>query len=131
MLLLEARDRVGGQKWTAEVDGHGYEMGGTWTSWCQLFVFREIKRYGMDKDIAASADPELSILRTLLGAICGTKDFTSVSVLDILRWWALGWRRLSMVQSRKGRGQRTLLPLNSSQKHRNCSLCVYLRLLLT
>lgn len=92
MLLLEARGRVGGQAWTAEVDGHGYEMGGTWTSWCQPFVFHEIKRYGLDKDIVASADPELSIPRTLLVAICGTKDFTSVSVLDILRWWALGRR---------------------------------------
>ncbi|KAL5593004.1 hypothetical protein FOBRF1_012106 [Fusarium oxysporum] len=46
VLLLEARDRLGGRTYTAEVDGHLYEMGGTWIHWQQPFVFRKMSRYG-------------------------------------------------------------------------------------
>lgn len=47
MLLLEARDRIGGRTYTAEVDGHLYEMGGTWVHWNQPHTYREMSRYGL------------------------------------------------------------------------------------
>jgi phytoene dehydrogenase-like protein len=47
VLLLEARDRIGGRTFTAEVDGHLYEMGGTWVHWNQPHTYRELSRYGL------------------------------------------------------------------------------------
>ncbi|KAB2570638.1 Monoamine oxidase N [Lasiodiplodia theobromae] len=51
VLLLEARDRIGGRTYTAEVDGHLYEMGGTWIHWHQPHVWREMSRYGFTDDL--------------------------------------------------------------------------------
>ncbi|KAH0438387.1 hypothetical protein CcaCcLH18_03374 [Colletotrichum camelliae] len=45
ILLLESRDRIGGRTYTAEVDGHLYEMGGTWIHWNQPHLYREMSRY--------------------------------------------------------------------------------------
>lgn len=33
VLLLEARDRIGGRTWTAKAWGEEFEMGGTWIHW--------------------------------------------------------------------------------------------------
>ncbi|KAM0425582.1 hypothetical protein ACHAPT_009113 [Fusarium lateritium] len=49
VLLLEARDRLGGRTYTADVDGHLYEMGGTWIHWQQAHVYRELSRYSLTK----------------------------------------------------------------------------------
>lgn len=49
VLMLEARDRLGGRTYTADVDGHLYEMGGTWIHWQQPHVFREMSRYGFTR----------------------------------------------------------------------------------
>lgn len=51
-LLLEARDRVGGRTWTAEVDGTTYEMGGTWVSHVHGRLWAEMQRYGLKDDVA-------------------------------------------------------------------------------
>ncbi|CAG9978449.1 unnamed protein product [Clonostachys byssicola] len=56
VLLLEARDRLGGRTWTAEVEGHLYEMGGTWIYWGQPHVYREMSRYGYTKLLDSNAD---------------------------------------------------------------------------
>ena len=47
VLLLEARDRIGGRTYTASIDAHLYEMGGTWVHWSQPHVYREMSRYGL------------------------------------------------------------------------------------
>lgn len=47
VLLLEARDRIGGRTYTVDVGGHLYEMGGTWVHWNQPHVYREMSRYRM------------------------------------------------------------------------------------
>ncbi|OOQ91760.1 Monoamine oxidase N [Penicillium brasilianum] len=47
VLLVEARDRIGGRSWSSNIDGYPYEMGGTWVHWHQPFVWRELRRYGM------------------------------------------------------------------------------------
>ncbi|KAE8152347.1 hypothetical protein BDV25DRAFT_170488 [Aspergillus avenaceus] len=46
-LLLEARDRIGGRTWSAEVEGTTYEMGGTWVSHVHARLFAEMQRYGL------------------------------------------------------------------------------------
>ena len=61
-LLIEARDRVGGRTWSAEVDGTTYEMGGTWVSHIHGRLWAEIERYGL-KD-------ELVMTRTENGGGC-------------------------------------------------------------
>ena len=53
-LLLEARERVGGRTWTAEVDGTTFEMGGTWVSHAQGRVFAEMQRYGLKDEISTT-----------------------------------------------------------------------------
>ncbi|KAJ9645050.1 hypothetical protein H2199_003054 [Coniosporium tulheliwenetii] len=35
VLLLEARDRIGGRSWSSNINGYSFEMGGTWVSWEQ------------------------------------------------------------------------------------------------
>ncbi|KAJ3543614.1 hypothetical protein NM208_g3486 [Fusarium decemcellulare] len=51
VLLLEARDRVGGRTWTSSIEGYNFEMGGTWVHWHQPFVWRELSRYNLTSDL--------------------------------------------------------------------------------
>ncbi|WP_017613115.1 flavin monoamine oxidase family protein [Nocardiopsis salina] len=48
VLVLEARDRLGGRVWTDERFGRPLEMGGTWVHWLQPHVWAEITRLGLD-----------------------------------------------------------------------------------
>jgi len=56
VLLLEARDRIGGRTWSSNIGGYPFEMGGTWVHWNQPFVYREIARYGLAKELEISHD---------------------------------------------------------------------------
>jgi len=49
VLLLEARDRIGGRTWYLPdgFPGYGLEMGGTWVVPQQTFVFEELDRYAL------------------------------------------------------------------------------------
>lgn len=55
MLLIEARDRIGGRTWSADVDGYLCDMGGTWVHWNQPHVYREISRYGFQDQLKPSS----------------------------------------------------------------------------
>lgn len=46
VIVLEARDRVGGRTWTDNALGHDLELGGTWVHWVQPHVWAEMTRYG-------------------------------------------------------------------------------------
>src|SRR5689334_23456255 len=46
VLVLEARDRVGGRTWTDLRLGHDLELGGTWVHWVQPHTWAEMTRYG-------------------------------------------------------------------------------------
>ena len=48
VLVLEARDRIGGRTWTDTRFGHDLDMGGTWVHWVQPHVWAELTRYGLD-----------------------------------------------------------------------------------
>ncbi|GAA5855725.1 hypothetical protein JCM8547_001659 [Rhodosporidiobolus lusitaniae] len=60
VLLLEARDRIGGRTWTSNVNGNLFEMGGTWIHHQQGFVWRELVRYGIDRDLKVSPAPSFA-----------------------------------------------------------------------
>ena len=48
VVVLEARDRVGGRTWTDERMGIPLELGGTWVHWLQPHTWSEITRYGLE-----------------------------------------------------------------------------------
>lgn len=61
--ILEARDRIGGRTFVAEVDGRNYEIGGTWIHWGQPHVWSELHRYGLSIAESLSGTPStLSVL---------------------------------------------------------------------
>lgn len=47
VLMIEARDRIGGRTMATQHDGQTYEMGGTWVHWSQPHVWNEMIRYGL------------------------------------------------------------------------------------
>lgn len=65
VLLLEARDRIGGRTWTDTFMGQQIERGGAWVDPRQPHVWRELLRYNVP--IVADTGPERAILPTLDG----------------------------------------------------------------
>jgi monoamine oxidase len=47
VIVLEARDRIGGRTWLDDRLGRPLEIGGTWVHWTQPYVWAEMKRYGV------------------------------------------------------------------------------------
>lgn len=56
VIVLEARDRVGGRTWTEHALGHDLELGGTWVHWVQPHVWAEMTRYGRKIDRSPIAE---------------------------------------------------------------------------
>jgi monoamine oxidase len=56
VLLLEARDRLGGRTWRASWDGHDVEYGGAWVHWHQPHAFSELTRAGLRVTLGADTD---------------------------------------------------------------------------
>lgn len=50
VLLLEARDRLGGRTWTTSFEDYQVELGGTYVHSTQPFVWSELQRYGLHAD---------------------------------------------------------------------------------
>ena len=61
VMVLEARDRIGGRTWTSQIDGHNFEIGGTYVHWAQPNFWREIARYQMQKGLDAAVDMEKGV----------------------------------------------------------------------
>ncbi|PMD33319.1 putative flavin-containing amine oxidase [Hyaloscypha variabilis F] len=61
VLLIEARDRIGGRTWASKSHGHYLEMGGTWVYWTQPHVWSELKRYGFDRELKQSTGTSLDV----------------------------------------------------------------------
>ncbi|KAH6894697.1 hypothetical protein B0T10DRAFT_509169 [Thelonectria olida] len=76
VLLIEARDRIGGRSWSSNIDGYPYEMGGTWVYWGQPNIWREIARYGMQDELEVSYDFSRGINKYLLVTPEGTQRFS-------------------------------------------------------
>jgi monoamine oxidase len=56
VLLLEARDRLGGRTWTAPWGDQPIEYGGGWVHWHQPHTWSEISRAGLPVEVSADAD---------------------------------------------------------------------------
>jgi pseudooxynicotine oxidase len=55
VVLLEARDRLGGRTWSADWDGWQVEYGGAWVHWHQPHTFSEITRAGLSTTLGPDA----------------------------------------------------------------------------
>jgi monoamine oxidase len=56
VLLLEARDRLGGRTWAADWDGLRVELGGAWVHWHQPHTWSELTRAGLSVELSDDAD---------------------------------------------------------------------------
>jgi monoamine oxidase len=56
VLLLEARDRLGGRTWTAPWAGTSIEYGGGWVHWHQPHTWSEITRAGLEVKLSGVAE---------------------------------------------------------------------------
>jgi monoamine oxidase len=56
VVLLEARDRLGGRTWTADWDGRPIEYGGGWVHWHQPHTWSEITRGGLAVELSDDAE---------------------------------------------------------------------------
>ncbi|MGH2672230.1 MAG: flavin monoamine oxidase family protein [Actinomycetota bacterium] len=61
VLLLEARERLGGRAWVSSFAGVDVEMGGTFVHWSQPHLWAEVTRYGLG--IVELPDAERGFLR--------------------------------------------------------------------
>jgi monoamine oxidase len=55
VLLLEARDRLGGRTWTADWHGSPLEYGGAWVHWHQPHTWSELTRGGLKVSVSDHA----------------------------------------------------------------------------
>jgi len=56
VLVLEARDRLGGRTWSATWDGLAIEYGGAWVHWHQPHTWSEITRAGLKVELSRDAE---------------------------------------------------------------------------
>jgi pseudooxynicotine oxidase len=56
VLLLEARDRLGGRTWRADWHGAPVEYGGAWVHWHQPHTWSEITRAGLEVAVSGGAE---------------------------------------------------------------------------
>ncbi|KAG9662731.1 monoamine oxidase N, partial [Aureobasidium melanogenum] len=76
VLLLEARDRIGGRSWSSNIEGYPFEMGGTWVSWGQPHVWREISRYDMRDELEISHDYSRGVNHFSLNSSSGNRNMS-------------------------------------------------------
>ncbi|MEU8708438.1 NAD(P)/FAD-dependent oxidoreductase [Streptomyces sp. NPDC048565] len=70
VLVLEARDRIGGRTYADSFAGHQVELGGTWVEATQPHIGAELERYGIGLE---EEDP---VDRVLLPTPDGPREFT-------------------------------------------------------
>jgi pseudooxynicotine oxidase len=56
VVLLEARDRLGGRTWTSDWAGTSVELGGAWVHWHQPHTWSEITRAGLATVLSEDAE---------------------------------------------------------------------------
>jgi monoamine oxidase len=56
VLLLEARERLGGRTWSATWEGHAIEYGGAWVHWHQPHTFSELTRAGLSVTVSGEIE---------------------------------------------------------------------------
>lgn len=84
VMLLEARDRIGGRTWTAKIEGHNFEIGGTYVHRAQPNLWREVARYQMQKDIDAAVDMEKGVTEISMITPAGLRVMTQEEQVSLL-----------------------------------------------
>lgn len=76
VLVIEARNRIGGRTFTSQYHDHRIELGGTWIHQTQPFVWSEVRRYGL----AISESPGVTAVNGswLAGGKLRTGDLTAL-----------------------------------------------------
>ncbi|KAJ5750671.1 monoamine oxidase maoN [Penicillium manginii] len=110
VLLIEARDRIGGRTYTANIDGHLYEMGGTWVHWNQAHVWHTMHRYGMT-ELSSSAPRDIGCQRFTV-SVDGKK--TELSRHDEESIMQRGFEELFNIDGQSGRA---LMPYPHDPHH--------------
>jgi monoamine oxidase len=77
VLLLEARDRLGGRAWVSSFAGVDVEMGGAFVHWTQPHLWAEVTRYGLGIFELPEAD------RALLRRDDGIEELDEKAFLDL------------------------------------------------
>lgn len=100
-MLVEARDRIGGRTWSAEVDGTTYEMGGTWVSHVHGRLFAEMQRYGLQDQVMTTRTEDGGCSYFTLDTGSGTRKF---SLQEAAEMTARAWRIFINIDGNEGRG---------------------------
>jgi len=62
VVVVEARDRIGGRTWLADFHGTAIEMGGAWVHWLQPHILTEARRYGIALEDSTETDSGVWVL---------------------------------------------------------------------
>jgi monoamine oxidase len=103
VLIIEARDRIGGRTFTTELEDQKYEMGGSWIHWSQPYIWTEVTRYGLS--ISETKGATADRISLLLDNGSKLKD---VSMTDLLPQLCEVMNNYSDVDGVQGR---TIFPL--------------------
>ncbi|WP_129656878.1 flavin monoamine oxidase family protein [Rothia halotolerans] len=92
VVVLEARDRIGGRTWTDRRLGYDLEIGGTWIHWTQPHSWAEVTRYGLDVTRGPVAEETYwlagdEVRRGGLEDLMGLIDSGMRRVLESTRTW--------------------------------------------
>ena len=103
VLIVEARDRIGGRTYTTRVEDRNFEVGGTWIHWSQPHVWAEVTRYGLT--LAESAGAAADRMSLLLNN--GTKLLEA----SMAEYWLVLDKAMEKYSDVDGVQGRTVMPL--------------------
>lgn len=100
-MLLEARDRIGGRTWSAEVDGTTYDMGGTWVSHVHGRLFAEMQLYGLQDEVTMTRTENGGCSYFTLDTGSGSRKF---SLEEAAKMSTSAWTTFINIDGNNGRG---------------------------
>ena len=103
VLVIEARDRIGGRTMATQVEEETYEMGGAWVHWSQPHVWTEVTRYGLSITETKGTWPDR--VHVLLD------HGTRLKILSMADLWPKLCELMNIYHDVDGVSGRTVLPL--------------------
>ena len=103
VLIIEARDRIGGRTMATEVEQEIYELGGAWIHWSQPHIWTEVTRYGLSITETEGTWPDRIHLLLDQG--------TRLKIMSMSDLWPKICTLMNIYHDVDGRFGRTVLPL--------------------